>query len=225
MRTRPLRTGIAVLGGPVHPAPQVRVEGFDWSDSRHQDRHRSGRGLAAIGTALAVRRHRIPHTTSPGRRPAKTKADGGRTPDTRLSAGGATVATLALRRGGRPSPEPASPRRGQPPSLRGTLASRVITHRERSARVTDVIPTSKAAIVVLHSRAGDEHEALALLGDIDPDARSLGLLPLGPFELPPEGRHWYAIEREASPGPCTFSWRSKLSATGSTRRSPSTKSS
>jgi phospholipase/carboxylesterase len=29
-------------------------------------------------------------------------------------------------------------------------------------------------------------------------------LPLGPLELPPEGRHWYLIEREASPDPATF---------------------
>ena len=58
--------------------------------------------------------------------------------------------------------------------------------------------------MLLHSRAGDEQEVLPLLHDIDPEERHLGLLPLGPLELPPEGRHWYVIEREASPEPTTF---------------------
>ncbi|HEU4451277.1 MAG TPA: hypothetical protein VFR63_15020 [Gaiellaceae bacterium] len=58
--------------------------------------------------------------------------------------------------------------------------------------------------MLLHSRAGDEHEVLPLLHDLDPEARHLGLLPLGPLELPPQGRHWYVIEREASPEPTTF---------------------
>ncbi len=58
--------------------------------------------------------------------------------------------------------------------------------------------------MLLHSRAGDEHEVLPLLHDLDPDERHLGLLPLGPLELPPEGHHWYVIERAASPEPTTF---------------------
>jgi phospholipase/carboxylesterase len=45
---------------------------------------------------------------------------------------------------------------------------------------------------------------LPLLGELDPDARHLGLLPLGPLELPAGGRQWYAIERAASPDPGTF---------------------
>lgn len=56
----------------------------------------------------------------------------------------------------------------------------------------------------MHSRAGDDHEVLPLLGDLDPEARHLGLLPLGPLELTSEGRHWYAIEHAASPEPTTF---------------------
>jgi phospholipase/carboxylesterase len=59
-------------------------------------------------------------------------------------------------------------------------------------------------LVVLHSRAGDEQEVLPLLDDLDPGARHLGLLPLGPLVLTPEGRHWYSIELEASPVPATF---------------------
>jgi phospholipase/carboxylesterase len=58
--------------------------------------------------------------------------------------------------------------------------------------------------VLLHSRAGDEQEVLPLLQELDPDERHLGLLPLGPLELTPEGRHWYVIEREASPEPTSF---------------------
>jgi phospholipase/carboxylesterase len=58
--------------------------------------------------------------------------------------------------------------------------------------------------VLLHSRAGGEQEVLPLLHDLDPDERDLGLLPLGPLELPPEGHHWYVIEHEASPEPTTF---------------------
>lgn len=58
--------------------------------------------------------------------------------------------------------------------------------------------------MLLHSRAGDEQEVLPLLEDLDPDERHLGLLPLGLLELTPEGRHWYVIEREASPEPTSF---------------------
>ena len=74
-----------------------------------------------------------------------------------------------------------------------------VTHRERPARLH-----GSTAIVLLHSRAGDEHEVLPLLHDLDSEERHLGLVPLGPLELPPEGRHWYLIEREASPDPATF---------------------
>jgi phospholipase/carboxylesterase len=76
-------------------------------------------------------------------------------------------------------------------------------HRERPPRA-QTRPEERTAIVLLHSRAGDEHEVFPLLHDLDRDERHLGLLPLGPFELPPEGRHWYLIEREASPEPTTF---------------------
>jgi phospholipase/carboxylesterase len=85
----------------------------------------------------------------------------------------------------------------------------VITHTERPARATDgprgtARRTGKTAIVLLHSGAGDEHEVLPLLADLDPEAQHLGLLPFGPLQLPPGGRHWYVIEREASPDPGTF---------------------
>lgn len=96
-----------------------------------------------------------------------------------------------------------STRRARASSLHGTLSSLVITHKERSAGAT-ARPKERTAIVLLHSRAGDEHEVLPLLSDLDPEERHLGLLPLGPLELPPEGRHWYTIEREASPEPTTF---------------------
>jgi phospholipase/carboxylesterase len=88
-------------------------------------------------------------------------------------------------------------------SLEATLASTVITHRERPARETPR-PTGRTAIVLLHSRAGDEHEVLPLLDALDPEGQHLGLFPLGPLESVPEGRHWYVIERAASPEPTTF---------------------
>ena len=88
-------------------------------------------------------------------------------------------------------------------SLEATLASTVITHKERPARAT-ARPTGRTAIVLLHSRAGDEHEVLPLLDDLDPEGRHLGLFPLGPLESVSEGRHWYVIERAASPEPTTF---------------------
>lgn len=44
------------------PAPQVRVEVFDWSDAGIGVGIGAAAGLAAVGTALAVRRQRIaPH--------------------------------------------------------------------------------------------------------------------------------------------------------------------
>lgn len=86
-------------------------------------------------------------------------------------------------------------------SLPGTRERPLIVHSERPARTTPERPT---AIVFLHSRAGDEHEVLPLLRELDPEQRHLGLMPLGPLELPPEGHHWYVIEREASPEPRSF---------------------
>lgn len=83
------------------------------------------------------------------------------------------------------------------------LARPVIAHRERPPSA-DTRAEKRTAVVLFHSRAGDEHEVLPLLHDLDPEERHLGLLPLGPLELPPEGRHWYLIEREVSPEPTTF---------------------
>ena len=83
------------------------------------------------------------------------------------------------------------------------VARPVITHEERPARDT-AGPKGRTAIVLLHSRAGDEHEVLPWLHDLDPEERHLGLLPLAPLDLHAEERHWYLIEREASPDPATF---------------------
>ncbi len=79
----------------------------------------------------------------------------------------------------------------------------VVTHRERPPRGPGE-PEARTAIAFLHSRAGDEQEVLPFLTEIDPEARHLGLMPLGPLASTPEGRHWYEIEREASPEPPTF---------------------
>ena len=63
---------------------------------------------------------------------------------------------------------------------------------------------ARSAIVLLHNRAGGEHEVRQLLEELDPEAQHLGLFPLGPLEFTDEGRHWYAIEQEAEPEPETF---------------------
>lgn len=80
----------------------------------------------------------------------------------------------------------------------------MITHTERWAGAANERSNHATAIVVLHSRAGDERESVALLTELDPNGKHRGLLPLAPFDLTGEGRHWYAIEREASPDPRTF---------------------
>lgn len=61
------------------------------------------------------------------------------------------------------------------------------------------------ALVLMHGRATDQHDLAPLLEVFDPDRRLLGLAPGGPFtDMPPGGRHWYAVERVGFPEPKTF---------------------
>lgn len=61
------------------------------------------------------------------------------------------------------------------------------------------------ALVLMHGRATDQHDLAPLLDIFDPDKRRLGLAPGGPFtDMPPGGRHWYAVERIGFPEPKTF---------------------
>ncbi|MFN2613150.1 MAG: alpha/beta hydrolase [Solirubrobacterales bacterium] len=62
------------------------------------------------------------------------------------------------------------------------------------------------ALVLMHGRATDQHDLAPLLDIFDPDQRLLGLAPGGPFtDMPPGGRHWYAVERVGYPEAQTFS--------------------
>lgn len=80
----------------------------------------------------------------------------------------------------------------------------MLVHSQRPSSGANKRSEDATAIVVLHSRAGDEQESSSLLAELDPECRHCGLLPLGPLDLTVEGRHWYAIDREASPDPRTF---------------------
>jgi phospholipase/carboxylesterase len=60
------------------------------------------------------------------------------------------------------------------------------------------------ALVLLHGRGADEHDLYPLLDLLDPERRLLGVTPRGPLELPPGGRHWYALGGIPTPDPETF---------------------
>lgn len=61
------------------------------------------------------------------------------------------------------------------------------------------------ALVLLHGRGTDERDLLSLLDELDPDRRLLGITPGAPFtNIPPGGRHWYAVPRVGFPDPETF---------------------
>lgn len=60
------------------------------------------------------------------------------------------------------------------------------------------------ALVLLHGRGVDEHDLFPLLDELDPGARTLGVAPRAPLELPPGGNHWYVVERVGIPHPETF---------------------
>ena len=61
------------------------------------------------------------------------------------------------------------------------------------------------ALVLLHGRAVDQHDLFPLIDLLDPERRLVGICPGGPItDLPPGGRHWYAVERVGFPEPQTF---------------------
>ena len=60
------------------------------------------------------------------------------------------------------------------------------------------------ALVLLHGRGADEHDLFPLLDLLDPERRLLGATPGGPLQLPPGGRHWYALGGIPTPDPATF---------------------
>ena len=60
------------------------------------------------------------------------------------------------------------------------------------------------ALVLLHGRGADEHDLYPLLDLLDPGRRLVGVAPRAPLELPPGGRHWYALGGIPTPEPETF---------------------
>ena len=58
------------------------------------------------------------------------------------------------------------------------LESRMITHTERWATAANERSDHTTAIVILHSRAGDERESLALLTELTPTTGTSGFCHL-----------------------------------------------
>jgi phospholipase/carboxylesterase len=61
------------------------------------------------------------------------------------------------------------------------------------------------ALILNHGRGTDEHDLHGLLDELDPERRLLGVTPGAPLtDLPPGGRHWYAVPRVGYPDPVSF---------------------
>ena len=88
-----------------------------------------------------------------------------------------------------------------------TAATAPLTARWRPAETQGDDPASErvaGALVLLHGRGADEHDLFGLLDLLDPGRRLLGVTPGGPLQLPPGGRHWYALGGIPTPDPATF---------------------
>ena len=63
----------------------------------------------------------------------------------------------------------------------------------------------EGALVLNHGRGTDEHDLYALLDELDPERRLLGITTGAPLtNIPPGGRHWYIVPRVGYPDPGTF---------------------
>jgi phospholipase/carboxylesterase len=63
----------------------------------------------------------------------------------------------------------------------------------------------EGALILMHGRGVDQFDLAPLLDILDPQQRLLGITPGGPItDLPPGGRHWYAIRQVGFPDPATF---------------------
>jgi phospholipase/carboxylesterase len=63
----------------------------------------------------------------------------------------------------------------------------------------------QGALVLNHGRGTDEADLFALLDELDPDRRLVGITPGAPLtHVPPGGRHWYLVPRVGYPDPSTF---------------------
>ncbi len=72
------------------------------------------------------------------------------------------------------------------------------------ARRRDPDGEPQGALVLLHGRGADESDLYPLLDLLDPERRLLGVTPGGPLNLPPGGRHWYALGGIPTPDAATF---------------------
>ena len=72
------------------------------------------------------------------------------------------------------------------------------------ARWRESADEPEGALVLLHGRGADENDLYPLLDLLDPERRLLGVTPGGPLQLPPGGRHWYALGGIPTPDPETF---------------------
>jgi phospholipase/carboxylesterase len=72
------------------------------------------------------------------------------------------------------------------------------------ARRREPADEPEGALVLLHGRGADENDLYPLLDLLDPERRLLGVTPGGPLQLPPGGRHWYALGGIPTPDPETF---------------------
>lgn len=70
--------------------------------------------------------------------------------------------------------------------------------------VREAAGEAAGTLVLLHGRGADEQDLLPLLGVLDPQRRLRGITVGGPLDLPPGGRHWYALHRVGWPDPPTF---------------------
>ncbi|HZA89802.1 MAG TPA: phospholipase [Solirubrobacterales bacterium] len=63
----------------------------------------------------------------------------------------------------------------------------------------------EGALILNHGRGTDERDLYDLLEVLDPERRLLGITPGAPLtNIPPGGRHWYAVPRVGYPDPETF---------------------
>jgi phospholipase/carboxylesterase len=75
---------------------------------------------------------------------------------------------------------------------------------ELAAHVRPAAGEPEGALVLMHGRGTSEQDLAPLLDVFDPGRRLVGLVPRGPLELPPGGRHWYVIRQLGFPDPETF---------------------
>jgi phospholipase/carboxylesterase len=76
---------------------------------------------------------------------------------------------------------------------------------EVDLRIREPAAEPDGALILNHGRGADEHDLFALLDEIDPERRLLGVTTGAPIRgIPPGGRHWYVVERVGYPDRETF---------------------